>query len=193
MIFSKQKTGYRDAHKRFRKNFKTEIGQHLYKSIQTQLKLILETLIKPKEIRVMHKKIPFVNFVFYRYYYEREREIEIFRNSSLLSFTRSNSTFFHRKQFLSQQQICQMKNKARQIFANFVRVFLFVFFFWKKNHWNIGSLHRLEPPDYGISLIMFSLFYFQIRLQWRVWGDKAPLCQLSFFQNVQRTTLFKAV
>ena len=100
MIFSKQKTGYRDPHKRFRQNFKTEIGQHLYKSIQTQLKLILETLIKPKEIGVMHK-IPFVNFVFYRYYYEREREIEIFRNSNLLSFTRS----YYRKRFLSQQQI----------------------------------------------------------------------------------------
>ena len=127
MIFSKQKTGYRDPHKRFRQNFKTEIGQHLYKSIQTQLKLklILETLIKPKEIGVMHKKIPFVNFVFYRYYYEREREIEIFRNSSLLSFTKSNSTFFHRKRFLSQQQIWQMKNKARQIFVNLVRVFFF--------------------------------------------------------------------
>ena len=83
----------------------------------------------------MHKKIPFVNFVFYRYYYERKREIKIFRNSSLLSFTRSNPTFFHRKQFLSQQQIWQMKNKARQIFANFVRLFFFVFFFLeKKNH-----------------------------------------------------------
>ena len=100
MIFSKQKTGYRDPHKRFRQNFKTEIGQHLYKSIQTQLKLILETLIKPKEIRVMHKKIPLVNFVFYRYYYECEREIEIFRNSGLLSFAGSNSTYFHRKRFL---------------------------------------------------------------------------------------------